>query len=115
MEEIIKGSTMELGILRAGSCGSNGNRRVPSKLEPCSTIDTKVEFKSEGKRSSAHVLNTRLLCSIVMSSDRRSIVEWGEDEVQQWLTRLGYPQYEAQIKGSFISNLLLFNSFHGRA
>lgn len=29
---------------------------------------------------------------------RDSIVEWSENEVQDWLAELGYPQYEEEIK-----------------
>ncbi|KAJ7576885.1 hypothetical protein C8J56DRAFT_1007330 [Mycena floridula] len=39
--------------------------------------------------------------------DRRSIVDWDEQEVQQWLSKLGYPQYDAQIKEHRISGDIL--------
>lgn len=32
---------------------------------------------------------------------RDSIVEWSEDEVQEWLAELGYPQYEEEIKSEY--------------
>lgn len=30
---------------------------------------------------------------------RGSILDWDEDEVHLFLSRLGYPQYEKQLKG----------------
>lgn len=29
----------------------------------------------------------------------RHILDWDEDDVQNWLSGLGYPQYESQIRG----------------
>ena len=37
-----------------------------------------------------------------------SILEWDELDVHIWLSRLGLPQYEAQIKGMSFSLLSLF-------
>ncbi|KAF9078195.1 hypothetical protein BDP27DRAFT_1207910 [Rhodocollybia butyracea] len=37
----------------------------------------------------------------------RSIFDWDEDDVQNWLTGLGYPQYESQIKTHRISGDIL--------
>ncbi|KAF9258931.1 hypothetical protein L218DRAFT_1004455 [Marasmius fiardii PR-910] len=37
----------------------------------------------------------------------RSLVDWDEDEVQSWLSTLGFPQYEANIKEHRISGDIL--------
>ena len=34
-------------------------------------------------------------------SVRDSVVDWSEDEVQDWLAELGYPQYGEQIKSEY--------------
>ncbi|KII85848.1 hypothetical protein PLICRDRAFT_298178 [Plicaturopsis crispa FD-325 SS-3] len=39
--------------------------------------------------------------------ERRSILEWDENEVQAWLTNIGFPQYESQIKEHNISGDVL--------
>jgi hypothetical protein len=35
-----------------------------------------------------------------ISNSEHSILDWDEDYVHQWLSSLGFPQYEAQIKGA---------------
>ncbi len=35
------------------------------------------------------------------SQAERNIVDWDENDVHNWLTNLGYPQYESQIKGVY--------------
>ncbi|KAH7890702.1 hypothetical protein F5I97DRAFT_1933873 [Phlebopus sp. FC_14] len=39
----------------------------------------------------------------IASNGDRSILEWDEDHVHQWLSSLGFPQYEQQIKDHKIS------------
>jgi hypothetical protein len=41
----------------------------------------------------------------------RHIIEWDESDVHAWLSSLGYPQYESQIRGPLISHprLLFLN------
>lgn len=34
--------------------------------------------------------------------NRSSILEWDENDVHAWFSKLGYPQYEYQIKGMFL-------------
>ena len=34
----------------------------------------------------------------IVSGDR-SILDWDEEQVQGWLSKLGFPQYHQQIKG----------------
>ncbi|KAL0580457.1 hypothetical protein V5O48_001527 [Marasmius crinis-equi] len=41
------------------------------------------------------------------TSSERSLMDWDEDEVQDWLAGLGFPQYEANIKEHRISGDLL--------
>ena len=38
----------------------------------------------------------------VLSFEQRSVVEWDETDVHQWLSKLGFPQYEHQILGGFL-------------
>ena len=45
-----------------------------------------------------------------MQEPSGSILEWDELDVHIWLSRLGLPQYEAQIKGMlFFSSLFRFS------
>ncbi|KAH7929123.1 hypothetical protein BV22DRAFT_1102687 [Leucogyrophana mollusca] len=40
---------------------------------------------------------------ITQDEKERTILDWDEDQVHQWLTSLGYPQYQSQIKEHKIS------------
>ena len=51
---------------------------------------------------------------------QRSIMDWDEDDVHAFLCRIGFPQYEAQIRGAFSSRFpfvifLHSISYHGWA
>ena len=35
-----------------------------------------------------------------------SILDWDENDVHNWLSKLGFPQYEQQVKGSCLSRSL---------
>jgi hypothetical protein len=35
-----------------------------------------------------------------LANGEHSILDWDEDDVHRWLSSLGFPQYEAQIKGA---------------
>ena len=37
---------------------------------------------------------------------RTNILDWDENDVHNWLTKLGFPQYEQQVKGSCLSRSL---------
>jgi protein STE50 len=41
--------------------------------------------------------------------NNKHILDWDESDVHQWFRSLGYPQYEAQVKGS--TTQLYVNSF----
>ena len=38
---------------------------------------------------------------------RTNILDWDENDVHNWLTKLGFPQYEQQVKGASSRSSLL--------
>lgn len=43
--------------------------------------------------------------------DDLNIMEWDENDVQAWLTSLGFPQYESRIKGPLSSPAAIVTLF----
>ncbi|KAG9312913.1 hypothetical protein JVU11DRAFT_6346 [Chiua virens] len=65
---------------------------------------TKCEFVLL-RRPSIFPLNTVMATDIANGGD--NILDWNEDRVHQWLTSLGFPQYEQQIRENNISGDVL--------